>query len=520
MIKSTILKVLSMAIIISGFGLSGLAQEQEHDKIVEKVDVVNVVVPVRVFHNGEPVKGLTRENFTIRINGKTIPVNGFYQKKQKIAVTVKQEVETGTAARLFVLVFNINDYNMNVTQHLDTIFQKIIRPGDRLMIVTNNFFITDRPVKNLEKQKARLKRILEMETLRVKQEMRRVEFELKGLVEDLLLLLDTGSPNTLLQDFKSKYGTVLNDYKQRYSNIMQTQGLKMAEYLKQQDVPKWVINFHQVGMFPQLKSAHEGGLRKALDQLGRNYPWLRADLFALDTMFNVAEGNLVKEVSQYFLNSEVTFHTILMKGHSTVFLDHLDYKPIATEAETMMRRITRLTGGEEMGSNNVEKFIDRIVEKEDVYYVLSYNPGAENAKIKVLVTDGSGKKFHVIYDNQRRPWYMKSKVKKAVQEENPQVAIKNVSYKRGILALSIAGIKMGPPTKDTGGKGKIHLLIRILGNGSEDKSKVEKAFACKEQKFVLRMKPPGLKKGNYDIVVQVTDLLTGKNDIEIKPLKI
>lgn len=487
---------------------------QEHDRIVEKVDVVNVNLPVRVFHKGEPVKGLTAENFKIRIDGKDVPINGFFEESQKISVTEK--VRQTPKPRLFVLVFNINDYNMSLTRHLDTIFQKVIRPGDRLMIVTNSYFITDRPVKNLEKQKARLKRILEMETLRVKREMRRIEFELKGLVEELVLLLAAGSPNTLLQDFKSKYAAVLDDYKQRYANIMQTQGLKMAEYLKQQDVPKWVINFHQVGMFPQLKSAHEGGLRKALDQLGRNYPWLRADLFALDTMFNVAEGNMVKEISKYFLNSEVTFHTILMKGHSTVFLDHLDYKPMATEAETMMRRITKLTGGEEMGSNNVEKFIDRIVEKEDIYYVLSYNPGAANAKIKVRVTDASGKNYDVIYDNQRRPWYLKSKIKKVRQKESPQVAIKNVSYNRGILALSIAGIKMD----ETGGKGKIHLLIRILGNGSEEKSKVEKAFACKERKFVLRMKPPGLKRGNYDIMVQVTDLLTGKNDIEIKPLKI
>jgi hypothetical protein len=240
----------------------------------------------------------------------------------------------------------------------------------------------------------------------------------------------------------------------------------------------------------------------------------------LDTIFAVAEGSMVKEYSKYFLNSEVTFHTILMKGFSNVYLEYYDYKPIATEAEVMMRRLTRMTGGEEMGTTHVEKFIDKICEREDVYYVLTYSPGGKKSKIKVIVTDGSGKKYDVIYDNQRRPWYIRRAIKKIQQEDVPEIAIKSLSYSRGILAVRISGIKMGPLEGESGAKGKIHLLIKILDSGSKEVNKVEKAFKCKEGKFVLRMKPPALKKGKYDIVVQVTDLLTGKNDVEIEPVKI
>jgi HSP20 family molecular chaperone IbpA len=497
---------------------------QEHDKIVEKVDVVNVVVPVRVFHNGGPVKGLTKENFKISINGKDVPITSFVEERQKIAVRDRQG--TKPEPRLFVLVFNINDYNTNLTQHVDTIFEKIIRPGDRLMIVSNSFFLTDRPVKNIKQEKAKIKQVLRIETTRTRREMKRVEYEMKTLAEEFIWQVADGDlgvhPQTLMRDFNIKYKDALDNYKKRYANIIKTQGIRMANYLKDKDMKKWVINFHQVGMFPQMKSGRDesgGGLRGKLEELSLKYHWLRMDLFELDTIFAVAEGNMVKEYSKYFLNSEVTFHTILMKGFSNVYLEYYDYKPIATEAEIMMRRLTDMTGGEEMASDNVGKFLEKIYEKEDVYYVLAYSPGDKNSKINVTVTDDSGKNYDVVYDNQRRPWYMKRAIKKIQQEEAPEIAINNLSYSKGILAVHISGIKMGILEGETVEKGKIHLSIKILDSESREVTKVEKAFKCKERKFVLRMKPPALKEGTYDIVVQVTDLLTGKNDVEVERIK-
>ena len=59
---------------------------QEQDKLVEEVDVVNVMVPVRVFYKGEPVKGLKKEDFKILVNGKKTAIHGFFEKTQKISV--------------------------------------------------------------------------------------------------------------------------------------------------------------------------------------------------------------------------------------------------------------------------------------------------------------------------------------------------------------------------------------------------------------------------------------------------
>ncbi len=521
---SILKKLTSCLVIVFSFVLIPFMSAQEQEKLVEEIDVVNVMVPVRVFYKNEPVKGLKKDDFKVHVMGKETPIHGFFEKTKKITVNqpIHQDQVKSREPRLFVLIFSINSYNINLEQNVDTIFQKILRPNDRLIVVSNNYFLKDRVVKDLEKEKKKLINILEVEIKRVRQDLQRIEFDLKTLVEDTVTMSAGGMPATVVRDFCSRYLNIFSDYKARYANLRNTQSLEMAKYLEKQDIKKWVIYFHQIGMFPQLKPEYDGRggpLPQIFADWSREYPWVRAELSRLQSELVSADGHMVKEISKYFLNTEVTFHTLLMKGINTVFLDYLDYKPIATNFESFMRKVTDLTGGETVSSTNIEKFVNKIVEKEDVYYVLTFVPAAKSpkdkAKIKVTVND---QRYQVIYDDQQRPGYMKKMLKKIARMENPQIRINHLSYKNRILAVSISGIKIG--IIDNEKRGKIHLRIKILNDQSDVLSKVEKAFLCKEEKFVLRVKPPLVSKGNHDIVVEVDDLLTGKNDVVIKEVKI
>jgi flagellar biosynthesis chaperone FliJ len=506
-----------LILLLSFTGLVG----QEPARIVEEVDVVNVMLAVRVFSGNEPVKGLTKEDFKLELNGKEVAVNGFTEKRQKIAAE-----RAGKQPRLFVLVFNVSDFNLSLSGHVDRLFQDVIRPGDRLMVVSNNYFLNDRTVKNVKKLKKKLKRILTVESQTVRYQLKRVETELKELVQDTRLKArNAGLPVTVVQSFISRYTNIFEQYKHRYTNLMKAQGLEMANYLKKQDVPKWVIHFHQVGMFPHLKAAWDyrgqgRSLREIFDEWSKTNPWIRSDLAALDVGLSGVDSDMVNHFSQYFLNSGVTFHTLLMQGIHTAFLDYFDYKSISTNAEALMRKMTKLSGGETKQSVKVDPFIDKIRQKEDVYYELSYAPlkkGKKNPRVKVILND-AGKKYRLVYDDQQRPWYLRRKLARLEKKGNPEVSIPRVSYIRGIMTVAITNIKMG--TVDGAKSGKIHLKIRVLDGASREQSKVEKAFKCKKNKFEMRMKPPGLKKGRYQLVVEVRDLLTGKNDISITDIKI
>ncbi|MCP4218026.1 MAG: hypothetical protein GY765_25510, partial [bacterium] len=134
-------------------------------------------------------------------------------------------------------------------------------------------------------------------------------------------------------------------------------------------------------------------------------------------------------------------------------------------------------------------------------------------KIKLSLKNGN---YRLVYDNQYRPWV----AKQGPRKKNPDkpINIKAVSFVRGILAVDIGDIKMGKTDKRK--MGKILLNIQVLDDSSQQVTNVNKAFNCKKKNFVMRIKPPGLKPGKYDIVVNVADLLGESSDIMIKEIKI
>ncbi|MCP4220819.1 MAG: hypothetical protein GY765_39695, partial [bacterium] len=450
-------------------------------------------------------------------NGKEIPINAFFQETKMIST---QEEKTAakiqvSKPRLFVLVFHINDYNMKLQDQVDTIFEKVIHPGDRLILVSNHFFLQERVVTNPKKEKQMLKRILRIEANKTRAQLTHIEFELQGLADDLNTRLSAGdmaTPIIALQAFITKYKDIFDGYTDNYNNMVLLQSKKMAAFLKTRDAKKWVINFHQVGMFPQLKtSRHSGGngLGESLENLSRTSPWLRGELNRLKSFLAVAEVQNVKQFGKHFLDTEVTFHTLLMKGINTVALDYYEYKPVATAAETVMRQITKLTGGKEMSSANIDSFITQVVEHEDCYYMFSYIPPEGKKKKPKIKISLKNSKYRLVYDNHYRPWYARESPKD--KTSNNPINIKTVSFVNGVLAVDIGGITM--EQVDSRKIGKILLNIQVLNEAALPVTDVKKAFKCKKKTFVMRIKPPNLKSGKYDIVVNVKDILGGSNDI-------
>ena len=77
-------KILLFLIIFFLVVIPFLRPQQEEEPIKEKVEVVNVEVPVRVFYRGKPVDNLTKQDFKLYERGKLKEINGFYIKRKKI----------------------------------------------------------------------------------------------------------------------------------------------------------------------------------------------------------------------------------------------------------------------------------------------------------------------------------------------------------------------------------------------------------------------------------------------------
>lgn len=114
---------------------------QAQDKPGQAVTVTSVEVPVRVLHKGELVKGLTKEDFEVYENGVRQEITGFEvisRRKSPEAALSPGELNVPAKPRLFVLLFHIFDYGQNVEEGIDYFFRDIFRPGDRLIILSED----------------------------------------------------------------------------------------------------------------------------------------------------------------------------------------------------------------------------------------------------------------------------------------------------------------------------------------------------------------------------------------------
>ena len=329
---------------------------QEHEKIVEKVIVENIEVPVRVFQGKQPVVGLKKDDFQLFLNGKRKEINGFYEVRKKLADNLSRDsgssegTQPGIPPRLFVMIFNLSSVTQDLTSQLDMFFERIIRPNDRLMVLTNRFFISEWEVVNKEEARRKIKEVLDKETHQLRMEMLAFETNLRSSAAALKFQLATSEYNLLpvFQEFFFNYRFILEDIKDQYLRIPVEQYIKIAEYLKSQQADKWVINFYQMGRLPfPIKSGPinrileyylDSGPIEIKETIQQFYYDVLLKIKMIDTLF-------INDIAKAFLNSGATVHTQLLLPLPRNLSEDFKYENISTESASIMTKLSRLTGG-------------------------------------------------------------------------------------------------------------------------------------------------------------------------------
>lgn len=522
----------AIVVLIAVLSFFTWAKGQEHEKIVEEVEVVNVEVPVRVFSKGKPVAGLEKKDFKLLVNGKEQPINAFFEVRKKIKPTETHGGQTADLPpRLFVLIFNVSDYDAYLQKNIDYFFNKVIHPNDRLMVISNNFFINDQVIMDMKKQEKRVKQILELEAKRIRLEIFNLKNKLKSLLEDK----DgrTGDEALNARIFVQDYLHYLKQFKQIYFNPGSDRYIKIAKYLKNQPVEKWVFNFYQLGMFYYPNELEEFINRfsdssvavDAANELDPNAEDVK-EIQALDLQESYLEAykqlqgvdkDLINNLGKLFINSGATFHTQLMKNTTQSILPEFTYLPITLNSESVFTNIAKMTGGSLVNSNKIKKFVDTVMSKEDIYYTLTYNPGIlkeKNQQIKIVVNNNA---YRVVYDDQKRPGDFLRIEKKALKKE-PQILLEKVSCEEGILSFNISNIKLLPTEK--GPIGKVLVRIRIANDESRILYAREREIEFPVANQELKIKLAKLEKGQYDALIEVYDRNTSKNDLAIQAFKV
>lgn len=515
-------------------GIPGNAQQQHqqsHEKIVEEVDVTNVEVAVRVFLKGEPIPGLKKEDFKLFVNGKEKGIHGFFENQKKLD-------ESTNLPRTFLLIVNICDYHLDIENALDTLFDKIIKPNDHIILITNNFFIEDRHIPNPREEKEKLKGILKIESGNIEQKLRILEQRLKSLVRLYKSRQQVGNLGVAnSQDFILDYTQLVREFKNLYLDLGTDKYIRLAHHLKTQKGEKWVLSFYQVGRFFKPKfgspffrslvgtAATSSKLFGTFDAM-RQYEKLRE---ALEPEDMLPREDLVK----LFTNTGATFHTILMEHGKTMqneLAADLSYVPIISDSYNLLKEIAKRTGGSFINTNQFEKFYKKIAVDRDIYYILTFVPDKSETnkenKIKITINDKT-KKYRISYSNLKRGSYFK-KAEKKIQKETPQIRIERVGFKDDRLSFVVSNfkIKQNEPSNPATIT-KLPVRIQVFNQKSQSLFDGVKMFeftdadlAGKKAKVRLQVDFPKLPPGSYDVFIWVGDPLTGKRDLAIKAITI
>jgi hypothetical protein len=514
------------------------------ERLQEEVSVTNIEVPVRVYFKGEPVPDLKKSDFLLYEGGKLLKINGFNMLRRKIQVAdvhLQANVQqTVYKPRLFVLIFNFTDIHLDIKKGIKYLFEKVLRQGDRIMVLANNTFLPEWAIIDLKKEEEALLALLKKDSRKAQLLLQRYTSHVETLINSYKSHLKMGrclhGPVTanmecarLFREFLEKYILVYKDYKRKFLIPDVDRYYNFSKYLEKVKIDKWVINFYQYERFLNLKM--EGQFMRRIDAYvdallsdatgmenkslyGR---LLRKALLNLQMEMNVADDFPVDQISKLFMKVNATFHTIFMRSLTPSTLRDFDYKNVSTDIENSLRGITKQTGGELIGSNNLEKSLEKISTKEDVIYVLTYEPQGSSDSRKKIKIKMKNKGFKAVYDNNVYALFFSEYLDKK-EQEIPEIKLKDFNFKEKAISFKVVDFKRAKTGDEESGKVKIR--IRVSDEKNTSLYDQEKSLTIKKTELNLTIGFEWLHKGEYNVLIDYTDLLGGKKDRFFKAITV
>ncbi|MCP4217308.1 MAG: hypothetical protein GY765_21875 [bacterium] len=496
--------------------LRAAVQEDDNPTLYEEVEVVNVSIPVRVFKKGQPVSGLQKEDFKLMVGGKERKINGFFESSKSLAGTPSEAVPQELQTRFFVFILHLSEYDETWKKSIDTIFSDILRSGDRYIVITNNFIVTETQFTDTQREKKRITEILRKESAAIEKAYSAGEIELDSVTTNFIGRLNDPDekksmnyPKNIVNDYVGDYSSIIHGMVMATTGTSVESCIQTARYLEKVPGEKWILCLHQLARLPKLRKTPNLPLEAF------NPDSINLDIGASGSLTEVSRAfsaESISGVAKFFINSGATMHTLLIGSSPRPMRDY-SYNIYSSFTEGLLRKVSRLTGGTVTFRKPVDKFVAKIAPLQDIYYNLTYVPGKnekKNAKIKVLLP---GKKQHRLTYNNTDHKYFYAKLSEKVMLEHSKVKIEKVSMRGSTICVELSGMRtVSSDTKKGGRVGMVDAVLTVMDKDSNVVWKTRKRFTGTRGRAVFLATPPELPEKEYNVLVEVEDVFTRKTD--------
>ncbi len=481
----------------------------------QEVTVTAVEVPVRVLLKGEIVRGLAKEDFEVFQNGIKQEITKFEIVSQTIAPAGESSApkeKQKPSRRLFLLIFNIFDYNRAVGEAIDYFFKEIFRPGDQFIILAEGRILNVEQSKNPEKLTASIKESLKIfksiSTFSTLNSFRDLENEAETLLRsfrgDTGLL---GSMYPYVNQFLDNYKRIWEEYRNQFlvSDLALYQNV--AARIKPFIAEKWAVCFQQREMFPKIKSASrlEIEIQNWLGKQVEPQAQIRARLIQtkqqeLQRSFDFTDNIPADALSNLFLDAGITYHLILLGSARTVLAQDFELKEVSQDYEDQLRTISRSTGGYLGFSNQVSQALQQAASTENYHYLLVYSPQESTAQKEAEIT--------VKVD---RPGVDVIFLKRFTPAGPLPVSIGDFNVRRKTIGFALRNYQM--TQIDNKRRGLADVRITIFDEQSNKVFEDGKTLDLIKEETKISLSFNHLKSGSYFIIISVFDRVATKSDV-------
>ncbi|MEA2336188.1 MAG: hypothetical protein QOE82_195 [Thermoanaerobaculia bacterium] len=446
-------RVISIVLIAALTGGPLAAQQKtpqgELPKLTENIDVrvigVDVVVTDR---KGNPVTGLTKDDFQIYENGIEKPISNFYEIEGKVAAQVvtvptpgvpapppppKEEINEQLRRRLILYIDNLSlaPFNRNrVFKQMKEFVKEVMRPGDEAMVATYNRSLKVRTP--FTRDPIQIQQTLDAIAGESAQGMaNRSEFkDVMGRIND------AKSYDEALADARSYASSVEHDLRQSVESI---NGLLTTLAGVE---GKKVLVLTTEGF--QIQPGRE--VFTLIDELAREKGWQSSSM--LEAM-SYNGGTLIESIAKTANANGITIYAIhaggLAAGSEGMTADNqqaISYNVSSaalSNTTESLQMMTELTGGVATSrTNNFAGAFKNIERDLDSYYSLGYRAGTERVdRQRALEVRVKNKQLRV----RNRQTF----VEKSTFQEMSDRVIANLLYKTKANDLGIR-VKVNSPT--------------------------------------------------------------------------
>jgi len=505
--------------------------EQEAPVVREKVEVINVEIPVRAFKNKQADDSLKVTDFQLFENGVEQKINGFYLKRKKMAfqevdITARKQ-QLSVKPRFFVLVFQVTNYNKAIKDGVDLLFREIIRDSDRVLVFVNEkSLFLDRGYWQMDRVKL-LESLIKTQSFKARQNLQSyfisVKQDLDHMKTSLVERTDQfGAEQYLVIDFLKRYKQTWKDYKTRHLLPDMDRYYNFSNYLDRIIDEKWVINFYQIEMFPKMKQASDirqkiadliGMLQLARSEDAVHSRMISELLEEIDRELNVSDDFPSQEIAKLLTKVDATYHSIMMSVEMESFSEDLEFKKISADMENNLRAIATQTGGGLKVTNDMGSALHRLSEQEDVYYVLTYRPSPDqqSPKIDIKLRDSEKEKeIQLYYDDQFRADYIKQYIARRKSEE-VTLEIRHFTFSDKLMTLEIHALTK--QSSDKGEREAIDVRVILKNMNQEEVYNENKILRPKEEVVKFRLNFPWLPAGKYYAILEVKEAVSGRTTL-------